>query len=338
MATIPKLEKQIKDLEGQLENLKGTIFQKSGLVKQSFLLDKALDRIPLGAIMNGFDSSPVSQRIKILDSKKISQYKLEDIGKIVGNHYQIKTLDCVIDAAYAVSKDFSQRPDSYKNVSVSAQLILFRRAMGNLLPDKMTRKGELYQPFFGGMIPNNTESSQNGFYSSAKSLMEACKAYSENKLESTTLSLSERVNIANQYFRSHIEGLFGRSQMAALFESKIMFELSRQILKDTEIQKLFGVNGTIPQDWPLESPPNSDGAILIQNIFTQLSSIMPQPSEIKLMNNFINKQLISKQGNESIINSLKDNVQGSDPKDPTSKINKLVASVYSWGSEMGMLS
>ena len=325
MAKTDNLGERVTKLEENLKSMNDLIFTKKGDLRSAFV-----KKIPHSQWQETIGAE--------LPTKNIEDYIDPSKGEIISDHYQYKILDCIIDTAFAVSKDYALRPDSYKKIGVSPQLIFMRRFTGNVpfFPDKLTRVTELYKPYFGELESTANNQNNSGFYSSAKNLMLACKAYSENKLQSTTKSLSERVKIANQYFRSQIEGLFGSSQIAAMSQVKFVFHLSIEILMDQQIQNLFGVSGGIPTSWPLEPPPNSNGAILIQNISTRLNQHMPQPIEVQMMDKFINKQLISIAGKNSIKNSFED-IQSGDPDDPNSTINKLVASVYSWGSELGMI-
>ena len=249
--------------------------------------------------------------------------------------YQRYILDCIIDAAFAVSHDFALRPEVYKDINTSTELISLRRLTGFSaeFPTKETRILELYAPFFGKYIYESPLSDDSMFIKTLESLIRAAKAYSENKLDATVASLRTRVRTSARRFRSYLNSIIGSSQIASNSQTEPLFKLAVKILKDDNIKSLFGVNQTLDPKWPLEEQPDSNGATLIQNIFQEprLKNFFPGATMQMTIDKFVNKQLIGTAGQNAITGIL--NELDSDDK----TIEEVISDLYTWGSELNIL-
>ena len=250
---------------------------------------------------------------------------------LIASMYQHSIMDCVVDAAFAVSEDFARRPDRYRSVEVTLLLVLLRRSLGILpfFPEKMLRM-QLYLPFFGNPSAGEFKKGVVKFSKDAHALMLAAKAYSENKLEATEKALADRVKIAASRFRACVEGLLGSALEGAFMQTAVPFEVARNILMDEGIRKKFDMDGDFSNPtWPVEEEPDFQGAILIESIFAKLNN---DPEKAKIVNseNFINLQLIAAAGSKSILNAFLD-------LENESNLAALVSSFYTWGSELGVI-
>jgi hypothetical protein len=100
-------------------------------------------------------------------------------GHAIGDMCARWVLDAVVELAYAVSKDFSARPEFYKGNDVPDEIVDFRSAYGYArgYPNKVQRQ-DLASPVFGA----SDGYSQNGndrFRALREPLFDACVAYSE---------------------------------------------------------------------------------------------------------------------------------------------------------------
>lgn len=250
--------------------------------------------------------------------------------------YQRYILDCIVDAALAVSYDFSQHPGIYRKCdSVLKELILINRYNGvhPLYPNRDTRKSELYIPIFGKFIYESPASDDSMFVKNMIATINAAKAYSENKLDATVASLRTRVRTACKRFRSYLDSLMGTSLLAAGIQTKEQFDSAERILKEQSIYQTFGVQEALVEEWPREEEPTWQGALLIQNIFKEprLSGYLPEKNTPMTLEVFNNKQLIADAG-KKVIHHLLD----SDYKDDK-KIEAVIENLYTWGSELGLV-
>ena len=71
-------------------------------------------------------------------------------ARLIGDMYARWTLDCVVEIAYAVSKDFILRPEFYKAGDVPDNIITFRIEYGNSaeFPNQAQRQ-EMNSPVLG---------------------------------------------------------------------------------------------------------------------------------------------------------------------------------------------
>lgn len=250
--------------------------------------------------------------------------------------YQKYLLDPIIDAAFAISHDFSLRPHVYKEISVTYELVLIRRLTGVFptFPNKKTRIHELYCPFFGKFSYENPLQDQNsGFVTSMKSLIDAAKAFSERGSDPTERALKIRVQNSAKRLRTYLKGRIGSSQLAAYFQIEELFEIATKILFDPTIGSYFGVVGRLAGNWPLEDDPDSNGAILMEEIFTDdhLINYLPQPTTRISAEKFGNLQLIANAGKKSI-----EGILNQDDKDDK-RFKSLIDNLYTWGSELGII-
>ena len=253
----------------------------------------------------------------------------------LGKHYQYYILDCIIDVAHAVSIDFTNRPEVYKAIDSSLQLILLRRGIGKIpfFPDKDTRIKELFSPFFGSSQFVMGGNNNSRFNKSATDLIAACEARTKNKIDTNDEALLERVRVVNKRFKSYLEGITGTSQEAALLQLYPLFQLSVSVLEDKNIQTIFGVNTEdgLEDNWPFGEELDFNGATLMQNISIQLKDHVNPSSRNISIDAFQNLQSIAITGYDSLIESQKITNKRGDDYDP------LVKSVFSWGAELGII-
>jgi hypothetical protein len=249
--------------------------------------------------------------------------------------YKRWTLDCVVNIAYAVSVDFSQRPELYQDVddstedSTANKLTDLQSKFGfdPLFPNAVTRQ-MLMKPLFGESDGHGGGNDGSAFQSFRLPVLAAAADFSENAQPTAFAMLRERVRSAIVPFKTHLTDLRGASFNQTKRRTEEIFRISQDILKDEDVAQVFGINGPIDAKWPLESN-DPQGAKLIEKITTQLTDL---PYGIITKEMFVRIQRIAEKGNQSILIIVDQDIE-----DPQFNLDPLITELYAWGSDLGLV-
>lgn len=252
-------------------------------------------------------------------------------GTQLGLLYKRWTLDCVVNIAYAVSLDFSQRPELYQEVgdSTADKLTQLQSDFGfeANFPNLNTRQ-MLMSPIFGESDGHSSGNDGSTFQSSRLPVLAAAADFSENAQPTAFPMLRERVRSAIVPFRTHLIDLKGASINQTQKRTEFIFDTAQSILKDPKVAVVFGINGNIDPTWPLEST-DPQGAKLIEKITTQLTGL---PYGVITKETFVRIQRIAEKGDLSIRIIIDQDIEN-----PEFNLDPLISELYAWGSDLGLV-
>ena len=252
-------------------------------------------------------------------------------GGRLGLLYKRWTLDCVVNIAYAVSLDFSQRPELYQVVGneTADKLTELQSNFGfeANFPNMNTRQ-MLMNPIFGQSDGHSGGNDGSTFQTFRLPVLAAAADFSENAQPTAFAMLRERVRSAIVPFRTHLVALQGASFNQTEKRIEFIFDIAQLILKDPNVSVVFGINGSIDPTWPLESA-DPQGAKLIEKITTQLSGL---PYGVINKEMFVRMQRIAEKGFQSLRIIIDQNIE-----DPEFNLDPLISELYAWGSDLGLV-
>jgi hypothetical protein len=276
------------------------------------------------------------------NEKKQARQETQCNGECIGSLYNRWVLDCVICAARAVSKDFSYRPQFYQDVDpkLAEQITELQSVSGYEanFPGKEIRE-MLMKPIFGMSDGHGDGNDGTPFQTTRMNLLAAAADFAEHTQPTGFESLRERIRSAIVPFKTHLDDICGASLDQTEIRMRELFLLSAKILKDSKISAVFGINGQILEEWPLESN-DPRGARLIEEISTKLEGFPHGPIS---RDRFVRMQRIGKKGEKSLMRILDDIdelVELDELDDDTEAIKKLdrvTAQLYAWGSDLGLI-
>jgi hypothetical protein len=245
--------------------------------------------------------------------------------------YKRWTLDCVVNIAYAVSVDFSQRPELYQDVSddTADKLTELQSGFGfeANFPNVNTRQ-ILMIPIFGESDGHGSGNDASTFQTFRLPVLAAAADFSENAQPTAFPMLRERVRSSIVPFRTHMVDLKGASINQTQKRTNFIFEIARSILKDPKVSVVFGINSNIDQAWPLEST-DPQGAKLVEKITTQLTGL---PYGVISKEMFVRMQRIAEKGDLSIRIIIDQDIEN-----PEFNLDPLISELYAWGSDLGLV-
>ena len=252
-------------------------------------------------------------------------------GEQLGLMYKRWTLDCIVNIAYAVALDFSQRPELYQEVTddIAEKLSELQGEFGfePNFPNITTRQ-MLMAPVFGESDGHGSGNDTSAFQTFRLPVLAAAADFSENAQPTAFPMLRERVRSAVVPFRTHLIDLKGASINQTRKRTESIFNLAQTILKDGKISLVFGINGLGEADWPLKTI-DPQRAKLIEKITTQLTGL---PYGVITKEMFVRIQRIAEKGDQSIRIIVDQNIE-----DPTVDLDPLIAELYAWGSDLGLV-
>jgi hypothetical protein len=246
--------------------------------------------------------------------------------------YQRWTLDIIPSLGYAVSLDFSHRPELYKDIkNTTAKNLTNIQSQYGYAPDFPNRdiRLMLLKPIFGLSDGHrNGNDNVSAFKKARMPVLTAAAGFAENAQPTAFPMHRERIRSAIVPLRRYMEDLEGASfEQTSLRVSKL-FDTAAAILRAAEVARVFGINGTIDNDWPLKST-NSEGAKLVEKMTTQLPDM---PHGIIARDSFVSMQRLAEKGYQSI-SMILDNDIDSD----NDLLDALTAQLYAWGSELRLI-
>ena len=256
-------------------------------------------------------------------------------GERRGQLYKIWVLNCIPHLGHAVSLDFINRPELYKQIK------------DNDTVDKLTEMQSMYgyapnfpnddirlmlmQPIFGASDGHGNGNDGSPFQTSRMPVLAASAAFSESSLPEAFQMHRERIQSAIIPFRTFMEDLEGTSLDRTESRMGSIFDTAASILRNSDIAARFSINKDIPAAWPLESTV-SHGAQLIKNITSQLPDM---PYGVISQDRFVRMQRIAENGCESIKLILDRNIESIAVTDNT--LDPLIGRLYAWGSDLGLI-
>jgi hypothetical protein len=253
---------------------------------------------------------------------------MPDLNTQLALLYKRWVLDCVVMSAFAVSKDFSQRPELYQNVGgdVPAKLTALQSRYGydGDFPN-CDQRNMLLTPIFGLSDGGPKVDTGSAFFGTRQTVIGAATDYSENAQPTGFPMLRERVRSALVPFRTFLRDREGDSLTETHRRIESLFDVAETILKNENVRIVFGINKDIDGDWPLNST-DPNGAKLIEKITLQLSDI---PVGQVSLDRFVRLQRVAEKGADAIRSVIGEDVERDDEKLATA-----IANFYAWGSDL----
>jgi hypothetical protein len=199
------------------------------------------------------EAREISREFSILDGTSFSKITA-DPAQIAGLYFYY-VLDCLVDLAHDLSKDFFARPHLYIDVGgiENAELIanLFA-GYGNspFLLGRLHREA-IYRPLFGNEYDKGDEEGSN-FSKFRDDLLDASAAFAERVYDTGEDMLRERVRIAHRSFKRYLEGLHGdalkwpKERGMPLLTEQIAY----RILRIRGVVTVFGQSTPPGKQWP----------------------------------------------------------------------------------------
>lgn len=247
----------------------------------------------------------------------------------VAGLYFYYMLDCLVDLAFMVTKDFFSRPHIYTDVGgLEAILPLFNARYGSneYLPNPAQRMA-IFTPIFGGMM-KGSGTGQTDFERVKKNLYLAARAFSERVYDTGEEMLREAVRSAHRPMKEYLDGLKGDSLRWSKDEAltTLMEEFTYPIFRSQEIAGIFGISVPPKETWPYEEDSNGDK--LVEMIYKQLKG--SDGVNAPLTREYIsNLQRSALRGAEALATII-EYTEGSTTQD----LDRLILKVYSWGSAL----
>jgi hypothetical protein len=239
------------------------------------------------------------------------------------------TLDCVIESALAVAKDYVKRYRHYSGVSPET---------ANILADLRSRTGSdpsfpsadqraaIYTPLLG-CSDAKAPIYETTFQKSAAALRAAAIAYSERAVDSGEPMLKQAFVDAAKSFKACLSTLVGGVVDVGDSETAKIFENSVKILADDAVARAFGLTAAPSSPWPVNADLDGNGAYLIEEITRTL-----QPSGVGLIlqEQFLALQQVAASGAQAINDVTQSDLQ--------TELAQLITEAYSWATALARSS
>jgi len=263
-------------------------------------------------------------------TQKETTVEVPALGDRLSLMYKRWVLDSVVTSAFAVSKDFTKRPELYQDVDDSTAKNLTdlqsRYGYDGTFPNDDQRK-MLFRSIFGASDGYSRVEETSTFHETRRNVIAAAADYSENAQPTGFPMLRERFRSALVPFRTYLLDRGGASLKETDRRSKALFDIAETILKENSVRVVFGINKSIDKAWPLDKP-DPNGGKLIEKITQQLQDL---PSGQISLDRFVRLQRVAKNGAEAIAGALDDQLESDD-----TKLESVIGNFYAWGSDLGL--
>jgi hypothetical protein len=255
----------------------------------------------------------------------------------VAGLYFYMLLDCLVELAYKVSKDFFKRPHLYTQLAGTAGVLASlhaRYGSDEEVPSKEQRDA-MYVPLFGEIAGSLTN--DNGDFPRLRDqLVSAAAAFSERVYDTGEDMLRARVRTTHRPFKEFLTGLHGDSlvwskdgALSPLTKNRVY-----NIFRNQGVASVFGISTVPKEDWPYDQDSNADK--LVEEVFKQI--VWVGQSEGALMTyltreHFSNLQRAALRGADAIATII-DYDEGKTEDD----LDRLITKCYTWGSALVSLS
>ncbi len=256
-------------------------------------------------------------------------------GQHRGLLYKIWVLDCISNLGHAISLDFYNRPELYKQIkdAGTVQNLTDMQSLYSFAPNFPSDEIRLMlmQPIFGTSDGHGGGSDNSSFQVSRLPVLGAAADFSENAQPQTYPMLRERIRSALIPLRRFMEDLIGTSIDQTQGRMGSIFDTASSILRDPDIAARFSINQSLPKSWPLVST-EAHGAQLVKNITTQLADA---PYGVISQDKFVRMQRTAQEGCESIEFILDTDIESIKATEDT--LDDLIRRLYAWGSDLGLI-
>lgn len=283
-----------------------------------------------------------------------SPHRISDLDSFLGvtgnprwvaGLYFFSILDCLVDLARIVSRDFFRRPHLYTNLRQNGDntaplapilaRLHARYGSDERVLSKMQRE-DIYTALFGKS--GSSASGECDFPRLRNELVNACAAFAERIFDTGEEMLRERVRTTHRPLYAYLRGVEGDSvrwsreeALAALTE-----EISYPILRNPGVAAIFGISEVPRRQWPYTEDSNADK--LVEEVSKQLQRFH-QPTEINSAEHSIiryitrehitNLQRAALRGAEAIATIIDFREGGTDDD-----LDLLITKCYTWGSAL----
>lgn len=254
--------------------------------------------------------------------------------------YFYMILDCLVDLAHKISRDFFKRPHLYINltdtkkdkeadtkINLSELLAKLHARYGSdeKLPSKEQRF-LIFEPIFG-QSSNNSTNENSDFPRLRDQLVYACAAFAERVYDTGVEMLKERVRTTHRPFKEYLKGLQGASvTWSRDVLSNITEDTAYQIIRNKGVDAVFGISDPPQAFWPYGEDSNGDK--LVEMACKQLMA--DDASKMYLTREyFSNLQRVALRGSEAIAEIIDFDESKSD-----NDLLRLITKCYNWGSAL----
>jgi hypothetical protein len=244
--------------------------------------------------------------------------------------YFYSLLDCLVDLAFAVTKDFFTRPHLYTDlggIAPSIATLNIRYGSDEKLLSK-DQRNSIYVSVFGES-KGHLDNDRGDFARLSQELIDAATAFSERIYDTGEDMLRERVRTTHRPFKEYLDGVLGDSVRWSEQTSLPVLteEFSYPILRQRQIASIFGIAIPPKNTWPYTQDANADKLVeeLAKRFKGSNGAIMPLTREY-----FSNLQRTALRGAEALATIVDYEENGTTIDD----LNLLILRCYSWGSAL----
>ena len=257
--------------------------------------------------------------------------------------YFYSVLDCLVDQARCIAKDFIYRPHLYVSLP-NAGGPSIPNILGQLYAQYGTevvalgkqQRNAIFRPLFGSSTtrPNRAE---QGFARLSLDLIDASTAFAERVFDTGEDMLRERVRTTHRPLRQYLDKLNGDSvRWARDLALTPLTQACYEVLRNPGIAAIFGVSKPPAAEWPFIE--DADGDLLVEQIAKQISRDLCDQAEEDWFHSltrerFSNLQRAALRGFEALEAILTYKERSGDAAD----VDKLIRACYTWGAALKAL-
>jgi hypothetical protein len=245
--------------------------------------------------------------------------------------YARRVLDCVVEAAIAVSSDYYARPNQYGSVKDEIAAILSQlKAKTGTDPDfpNFVQRQRMFAALVGVADTDDSSIAQ-----AAHEVRSAARNYAMSAMLNGRVDKAPVLSTGEPALRRAFEDSFSTfhgvlsvvtdtaAVRTAFAQTDHIFRGSTEVLRHEPVARAFGVAAP-PEDWPLSGRQDGKGALLIYEISKLLSN---ETLRFMPMVGFLSAQRIAAYGAETIAAALAPDSQRS-----PEAIQQAITSAYAW--------
>jgi hypothetical protein len=180
----------------------------------------------------------------------------------VAGLYFYAQLDCLVELARHVARDFFARPHLYTEIADGDIPPALARLDSRIGTEEFflsrAQRTAIFAPVFGG-----SDAADQDFVRLRDGLLEAATAFAEWSQATGIPMLRERVRTAHRPFREYLEGVGGASVNWSRQQAlpALTDDLAYRILRDPNVIAVFGLTRTPVGDWPFTEDANGDKVV-----------------------------------------------------------------------------
>jgi hypothetical protein len=245
--------------------------------------------------------------------------------------YARRVLDCVVEAAVAVSSDYYSRPNQYGGVKDEiADILRQLKSKTGTDPDfpNFVQRQRMFDALVGVSDTDDSSITQaaHGVRTAARNYAMAAILYGR---VDTAPVLSPGEPALRRAFEDSLSTFYGvlsvvtdtAALKTAFAQTDHIFRRSTEVLQHEPVARAFGV-AAAPEDWPVSPRQDGKGALLMQEISKPLSN---ETLHFTPMIGFLSAQRIASYGAETIAAAL-----APDSHDSPEAIQQAIVSAYAW--------